>query len=319
MLVSVIIPCYNASSYIERCLKSLENQSCKDFDVYVIDDASSDNSVKVVESYISQSKIGITILSNKENSGPAYSRLQGIKATDASYICFCDADDWYDDDFILNMVNEQRKNNADVVFTSYRLAFDSGRTIDRLSFYPSDVLCDKKLTLVKASDSLCLIMIKRQILLDIPHPNMRNGEDMALVPLIVEHSERIAAVNKCMYNYYCREDSASMVPTIGMINSLVESFNFIKANLSNEYNTEKEYIGIKNLLYGALINLFKFSYDTKKARQILENFEIDYPSWFKNSNITGLSKPKQIFLFFVRWRCWFLARLLSQIQMRLLK
>ena len=319
MKVSVIIPCYNASSYILRCLNSLENQIFKDFDVFIIDDASTDNSIEVIESYKKQSWLKVNILTHKDNKGPSFSRLQGIKASNSQYICFCDADDWYDDNFLYMMVNEQTRNNADVVFTSFRLSFDSGRSVERLNIYTNDILKNKNKILIKASDSLCLMMINRQILLDIPHPQIRNGEDMALIPLIIEKAEKVASVNKCMYNYYCREKSASMVPSMNMIDSLIKSFDFINSHLATKFKFEKEYIGVRNLLYGALINLFKISYNTKKANHILDNFEVDYPQWYNNSNISEMPFPKRVFLFFVRHRLWFMIKFLSHVQILVLK
>ncbi len=319
MIVSVIIPCYNSAPYILKCLDSLEHQIYKDFDVFIVDDNSTDHSVEIVEQYKSKSSLKIYILKNSVNRGPAYSRLQGVKASGSQYICFCDADDWYDADFIYAMVNEMYKNDADVVFTSFRLVFESGRIVEKLNVFSKSILNNKKSILVKAPDSLCLMMIKRHILLDIPHPQIRNGEDMALIPLIITSARNIAAVNTCMYNYYCRENSVSMVPTMKMIDSLIESYCYINSHLSHLYKEEKEFIGVRNLLYGALINLFKFTNDRKKAIQILNDFEADYPKWYRNRNVLELSVPKRVFLFFVKHRLWSIVKFFSHVQMRLLK
>jgi hypothetical protein len=197
--------------------------------------------------------------------------------------------------------------------------FDSGRRQERLNIYDKSDLDSINKALIKAPDSLCVMMVRRSILLSVPHPSMRNGEDMALIPLIVSRSSCFSAVNKCLYNYYCRSSSASMKPSLKMIESLEESFLFIEHHLDSSFCVEKEFIGIRNLLYGALINLFKFSFDKNKASQIIDGFEATYPDWYQNQFINELPLSKKTFLFLVYERLWFFARVLSLVHSMLLK
>ncbi len=318
-LLSVVIPCYNASRYIVRCLEALEHQIFKDFDVILIDDCSTDSTVQVIDNYKSSSTMSIHLLRNNENSGPAKSRSLGISFSRAVFICFCDSDDWYDKDYLEEMVHAQSENNADLVFCSYRLALNSGKKANRLNIYKREDLIDNRRAMIKAPDSLCLIMVRREILLSVPHPDLRNGEDMAVIPLLVSKANTFSSVNKCMYNYYCRGNSASMSPTMKVIESLEESFFFIDNHLSSRYKLEKEYIGIRNLLYGALINLFKFTYDKRKANSIVNRFEYSYPFWSKNTNLKELPISKRVFLKCVKNRKWHLAKGISLIHSLLLK
>lgn len=317
--ISVIIPCYNASAYISRCLDALENQIYRDFDVILVDDCSGDNTIQVIEQYRKTSSMPLLLLKNTINSGPAAARKIGLMASNSSFICFCDSDDWYDADYLQEMVKAQAENNADMVFCSFRLLFDSGKKTNRLIIYEKSDLLDNRRIMVKAPDSLCLMMFKRDILLSVPYPDMRNGEDMALIPLLVSQSNTFSAVNKCLYNYYCRMNSASMGPTMKMIESLEASFSFISQNLSSDYQEEKEFLGIRNLLYGALLNLFKFSNNREKANQIIDGFEKTFPLWSRNSNMNELSFTKRLFLSCVKYRRWFLVRVLSQIHRVLLQ
>lgn len=316
--ISVVIPCYNTSDYIIRCLESLELQVYKDFDVFLIDDCSSDHTVRVVEEYMSASSMTIHLLKNEQNLGPAASRQKGVLSSDAEFICFCDSDDWYDLDFLYEMSLAQSRNNASVVLTSFRLVLESGRVLNRLNVYQDCDLENRRRMMIKAPDSLCLMMVERSILVNVPHPDMRNGEDMALIPLLISKANKIVSVNRCLYNYYCRDNSASMKPTMKMIESLEESFCFIEKNVSGEFKQEKEYIGIRNLLYGALINLFKFSFDTKKANSVVDNFESVFPRWYQNNNINELPISKRIFLWCVKHRLWIIAKPISIVHSLLL-
>ena len=114
-------------------------------------------------------------------------------------------------------------------------------------------------------DSLCVILVKREILREIPFPDLRNGEDMAIIPLMISKSRIFGVVNECLYNYLYRQNSASMTANEHVVNSLIHSFEHIETNMPKEYKEECEMIGVRNLLYGGLLALFKYSYDRKKA------------------------------------------------------
>ena len=95
--VSVIIPIYNAEKYIEQCLKSLLNQTLKNFEVIVIDDCSTDNSAKIVEKFMDlqdwQERFSFAQIS--PNTGrPGIPRNIAIKHAKGKYIYFLDSDDF---------------------------------------------------------------------------------------------------------------------------------------------------------------------------------------------------------------------------------
>lgn len=319
MSVSVIIPCYNAAKYINHCLDSLAAQDYKDFDVIIVDDCSTDNSVDVINAYRKNSRLNIQLLVNDINSGPSYSRYKAIESSNAEFVCFCDSDDRLDSDFLKLMVEEQNKENSDMVFCSLRLAFNSGKRVDLLQSYSHLDLQDVNKTLVVAPYSLCLLLSRRELFLNIPHPDTRYGEDMALIPIIIGRAKSFSAVNKCLYNYYCREDSASNKPTMKMIDSLEQSFLFVHEHLSPNFYFQKEFLGTRNYLYGALINLFKFSFDTKKANSILNKFEDMYPEWSSNIYLNTLSLPKRILLCCAKHRMWIIIKVISGIHTLLVR
>lgn len=98
--ISVIIPCYNAGEYIEKTLRALEQQTLQDFEVIAVDDCSSDNTAEVIRTIAAGSNLQITLLQNEVNSGPALSRNRAIDASCAEFVCFCDSDDWYEEDYL---------------------------------------------------------------------------------------------------------------------------------------------------------------------------------------------------------------------------
>lgn len=94
MKISVIIPVYNSEKYIERCLKSVVNQSYKDLEIILIDDGSTDNSSLICKKW---EKLDNRVkYFRKENGGPSTARNYGLKHVSGDYIHFLDSDDWID-------------------------------------------------------------------------------------------------------------------------------------------------------------------------------------------------------------------------------
>jgi glycosyltransferase involved in cell wall biosynthesis len=90
--ISVIIPTYNREKSLKRCLRSLENQTFKDFEVIICDDGSTDNTKKIINYFKTSLNIKYIFL-NKNSGGPAVPRNVGINNSKAKYLAFLDSDD----------------------------------------------------------------------------------------------------------------------------------------------------------------------------------------------------------------------------------
>ena len=90
---SIIIPTYNRSAALKRCLESLVAQTYKNFEVIVCDDGSSDNSAQIVDQFVN--KLDIKYIFQENWGGPARPRNNGIALAKAEYVCFLDSDDWW--------------------------------------------------------------------------------------------------------------------------------------------------------------------------------------------------------------------------------
>jgi len=116
ILFSVVITSYNSSKYIKKTLISLLNQSFKNFEVVLVDDGSTDNTISIVKKFKQQKKLKIKIIELLHKGSPARSRNVGILNSKGKYICFLDADDL----FLKNKLFELNKtiifNNLDVYY-----------------------------------------------------------------------------------------------------------------------------------------------------------------------------------------------------------
>lgn len=122
--ISVIIPMYNAGKYIGECLESLANQTFQDFDVIIVDDCSTDNSRKVVQSFSEKFSGRMKLKKLSKNSGYAgLARNAALNMARGKYVYFLDADDLIAPDALENLYTAAENFDADVVQTEKFFAF----------------------------------------------------------------------------------------------------------------------------------------------------------------------------------------------------
>ncbi|PWK65394.1 glycosyltransferase involved in cell wall biosynthesis [Mucilaginibacter oryzae] len=105
--VSVLMPCYNAAAYLRACMDSILNQSYSNFELLIIDDGSTDNTLEILKSY---SDKRIRLLVNKENKGIAHTLNKGLKIIKGKYLARMDADDIMSPNRLALQVNFLEKN-----------------------------------------------------------------------------------------------------------------------------------------------------------------------------------------------------------------
>lgn len=162
-LVAVIIPCFNASKWIEYTLKSVFLQTYKNIEIIVIDDGSTDNSKEIVRGLSNDIKILTHV--NCVNKGQASSLNLGIQNTQANYIAFLDSDDiWYPEKVKQQVEMFMKNVNIDLIYTNGYVVDESGDTVHELF--------DKMFIEDNKSESLLLdcyirtpssVMVKRRI------------------------------------------------------------------------------------------------------------------------------------------------------------
>lgn len=312
--VSIIVPCYNVEQYIEKTIIGFAEQECKDFEVIFIDDCSNDNSVAKIYEYINKYRIRARIIECKENRGPSIARKIGIEYSDTKYVGFCDSDDWFDKRFISKMLEAADKGNHDIIFCNYNLVYSSGRIIKRVRI-KNDIYFKSMHDYFKIDvDSLWNGIYKRRLFDNIEFPNIRNGEDMAIIPVLISRARTIKIVTECLYNYYQREGSLSKKQTDSLVDNLRCSFWYIYSNIDKDlYYREVEYLGIRNLLYGALLNIFKQSLNKEYALEIVNDFKRVFPDWINNKYISKLPISKRLYLKFIQYEFWGGCFLLSRL------
>ena len=151
-LVSIITPSYNSAKFIAETIQSVQNQTHQNWEMIIVDDASSDETENVVLSIIENDK-RIQFLKLSQNSGPAVARNTGIEKASGYFMTFIDADDIWFPTFIENNIKTIQETAIPFVFSSYR------RANEQLEFVYSDFIVPHKVSysdILKSNSISCL-------------------------------------------------------------------------------------------------------------------------------------------------------------------
>lgn len=135
--VSIITPCYNSSKFLEKTIQSVLNQKFTDWEWLITDDYSSDDSVEIIKN-INDPRIILTIA--EKNGGAGRARNLSLEKAQGKYITFLDADDFWEPNFLEEMVSFMKKEKAELAYSNY------ARCDENLNPTISDFQADKEVT-----------------------------------------------------------------------------------------------------------------------------------------------------------------------------
>lgn len=292
--VSVIIPVYGVEQYIERCARSLFEQTLDDIEYIFIDDCTPDNSVvklqKILSFYPHRDK-QVHILRHEKNLGLPYARQTGVKVANGEYVAHCDSDDWVDIHMYEEMYKKAKEKNADVVLCDY---YESDGVSKKLmnDFLPNKVEDTMSSTLLKKTRSVLWNKLVRRSIYknNIMYPVANNAEDYTLLVQIVYYSKSFVYLNKPLYFYYYNTNSLTRLKTKeNIINIFNQSMlniriveNFLNENKSlPKYSDELDCIKVieKELL-------ISYSFDKTLYKAWNEAYKEIFPRILFNNKIT---------------------------------
>lgn len=127
-LVTIIVPMYNVERYIGRCVDSLLRQTYNNIEIILVDDGSSDSTLKIVSNY---DEGGSRIkLVHQNHNGPNIARANGLKLANGEFVMFVDSDDYIDEEAVEKLVKEFRKYGVDAIkFGSQRVGLDKKKSL----------------------------------------------------------------------------------------------------------------------------------------------------------------------------------------------
>ena len=227
-LVSVIVPVYNVSAYLPCCLESLLKQTLKEIEILCIDDASSDDSAELVQSFADRDP-RVRLL-QQEHRGVSAARNLGILHSRGKYAVFVDSDDWLDTNMLKRLVDQAEAKVADVVICSAivhdevcsRKDYRRHHTLQSaLSVKNVQWICTGSCSDIWSLQDMpgCWPfiwnkLIRSELLREsgILFPEgLALGEDGVFLQILFQYARRIAFVPEALYHYrYQRRDSATV-------------------------------------------------------------------------------------------------------------
>lgn len=220
--VSVVIPVYNASKTLDRCIDSLLTQG--DSIQYIfVNDCSTDDSLKVIECRVKEienKNCHVSIISNKKNSGVAYSRNIGLDLCMGEYVYWVDADDYLERNSISMMYDTAKEKDLDVVGCNFYLTFNSRERAMSIPKVSSGLEAFESICYGQMKWNLWLFMTRKSIIDNnnirfIDNANM--GEDMMFISRVFINSKNIFVVSNFLY-HYIRNNSDAMTQNYSMDN-----------------------------------------------------------------------------------------------------
>lgn len=131
--VSVCVPIYNVEKYIEKCVRSLFEQTLDDIEYIFVNDCTPDKSMDILRRVLveyPQRQKQVTIFEHKYNKGVAASRNTGVNNVTGEYIIHCDSDDWVETDMYEAMYDKAKAENADIVCCNYVAEYSYKRVFE---------------------------------------------------------------------------------------------------------------------------------------------------------------------------------------------
>ena len=263
--VSIIVPIYNVSPYLEQCLTSILEQDYEDMQIILVDDGSTDGSGDIADRF--SAKDGRIQVLHKENGGLVSARKAGLKLADGQYIMCVDGDDSLMKGYISEMMFVAQRDSADVVTSAadwgLRKQYDAlpcglYQSNEEREFLYKNMLSTKPFYTMGILPYLWGKVFKKKVIYNAQmHVDDRIsvGEDVACTYAAILNAERITVTSICKYQYRQREDSM-IVKDINISDESIEHLAHRYAFMKKEFMGMQDGILIRQLKEYAYFTLF---------------------------------------------------------------
>lgn len=266
--ISVIIPVYNASPFLDMFVNSLINQTIKDVEFIFINDGSLDNSFEIIEEY--SKKDNRIKLYNQKNNGVSSARNKGISVSKGEYLAFLDPDDYIEFDMLEKMYNLARKYDYDVVICNY-IEHNLNENIEKKKDIFSlnkrkenNIIKEvrKELITTQSYGYVWNRIYKKSILKDNNInfcENISMREDLMFSLKIFRYAKSVGYMDNYFYHYFIRKNSAISKIHYNLYDMTNEIYQETLKCISEWVKNDNKYIESINFLYSSMF--FDFSYN----------------------------------------------------------
>jgi len=295
--IAVVMPAYNAAATIEAALGSLLAQTCRELEVVVVDDGSTDATAAIVERMANGAPVPVRLV-RRAHGGRAAARDTGITATDAEFIGFVDADDTAEPVMYERLLARADATGADLVVCEY-VAVDA-RTGEVVWSYPEGDaslygagVVERPGLLSAIAGSVCNKLVARRLFTDvgIDFPTDRDFEDLATVYRLMGQARRIEKVAEPLYRYRQGHGSSVMGARDERYLEIFDALDvtngyFERSGRFEELRTDLERINFTHLIVGRLDDLLRHGDRALRRRFVGRAFaHMDrvFPGWRRDA------------------------------------
>lgn len=237
--ISLVIPVYNVEKYLQKALKSVQNQTFKNFEVIIVDDGSTDQSIDIIKEFCQNNENFIFI--TQENKGPGAARNKALKMCRGDYIGFMDSDDYLEPEFLESLYNAAIENDADIACCNFNLYYPENDMKIYMPFTSFPGVYSKTKALRKLILDLGIHyfvwnkLSKKELFLNnnLTFDDMY-FEDISTSPKLFYYADKIVLLGKSLYNYTSRGTSILHSMNTVKINDFIKSLGVIRNFLENE-------------------------------------------------------------------------------------
>lgn len=261
MRLSIIIPCYNIADYVEECLSSVDKQIIDKYqhhvEVIVINDGSNDNTLTVIEKFISTTSNRF-ILIDQENQGLSMARNNALEIATGDYLAFLDGDDIWFANTLENILSAVQSQKADIIeldacrFSGLSVQFDH-------KIYANYFANTRNSTITEIKQAAFTLgmwfawsrVFSKEIWGNHRFPRNRCYEDMYVIPQIYIQANSITRIDSVCYGYRVNPQSITSMPHVRHLDDLQVLLEQISEELSA---LAQEQTLVRQLKYNQLFN-----------------------------------------------------------------
>ena len=300
-LLTIVIPVYNVEKYIYDCLESVRKQTYKDFNVIIVDDGSTDNSINIAEEFCNKDN-RFKIIS-KKNGGLSDARNYGLNYVDTKYVTFLDSDDFISINTYEKLINNLETNDNDIVVADieyYYTNINNNFILKGLNTKVSnDINKQSLLSPMFAWNKVYKLEYFKSI--NQLYPTGLWYEDIPVTTLLFTNTNKIGYVEEVLYYYRQNDDSIMSQKSkrneeIFKILEIVID-NFKQRNIYNKYYDELEYLLIEHTrIYGLYRFLVQDNYKNlyNRSNMFIKTY---FPKYKKNKYIKYLGIKNKLFIY----------------------
>src|SRR5574344_137457 len=271
-LVSVIVPVYNASLYLNECIDSIINNTYKNIELILINDGSKDNSLDIINSYKDER---IKVI-NTLNKGVVNARKVGISFSKGKYIMFVDADDYIDSKMIEILVNKIGDSDMircnQITVNGKKLVKD--HTIKQDGVVPTDEVYKLLYTSIYMN-SIWKSLMKREIAKDIEIKDINYGEDLLFNFELINKCNKISFAKDNLYYYRINKLGVTLNKDYDILmkklSSEIYAYTYLYNHISND---DYKLLASNKLLFYITRTIYDMNLNKKKLIKLMKQIEI---------------------------------------------